>query len=30
MCIDAEMIELLKVRKQTTPFPDDGDWIFAR
>ena len=29
MCIDAEMIELLKVRKQTTPFPDDGDWIFA-
>jgi len=29
MCIDAEMIELLKVRKQTTPFPDDGGWIFA-
>jgi integrase len=29
MFIDAEMIELLKVRKQTTPFPDDGDWIFA-
>ena len=26
---DAEMIELLKVRKQTTPFSDDGDWIFA-
>jgi len=29
MCIDAEMIELLKVWKQTTPFPDDGDWIFG-
>lgn len=23
------MIELLKVWKQATPFPDDGDWIFA-
>ena len=25
MCIDAEMIELQKVRKLTTLFPDDGD-----
>jgi hypothetical protein len=30
MCIDAEMIGLLKVRKQTTHFPDDGDLDFCK